>query len=143
MTAPKAGYKGAVYIGALKVGGSTTWAYSGSVRNMQPTDEFEDEIVADIPLQIVGGEVTITGSYLLDSDAGQQLLKANFKSGVQITDLRLYTSKADAIYLMPDETTIPASYATVTNADNVGDDKSGVGTFTATLKISGELKQVS
>lgn len=140
---PKAGYKGAIYIGAVKVAGSATWAYGGSVRVMLPTDEFEDEIVTEIPGQITGGEITITGNYLLDSDAGQQLLKTKFDSGDPITDIKLYISKTDNIYHTPDDTTTPASYATVTNYDNLGHDKSGVGTFTATLKVSGKMKPVS
>ena len=139
---PKAGYKGAIYIGAVKVAGMATWTYSGSVRAMQPTDEFGDEIVSDIPLQITGGEVTITGNYLMDSDAGQQLLQTNFDSGDQITDLKLYISYADGIYHMPDNSTTPPSYVTVTNYDNLGHDKSGVGTFTCTLKVSGKMKPV-
>jgi len=139
---PKAGYKGAVYIGAVKIGGSTTWGYGGSVRQMQAVDEFENEIVTDLPLQIVGGEITITGHYLQDSDAGQQLLATLFKSGAQITDIKLYTDKTNNIYKTPDDTTDPASYVTVVNYDNIGDDKSGTGTFTATLKVSGEMKQV-
>lgn len=138
----KAGYKGAIYIGTTKIAGGATWTYGGSVRAMQATDEFGDEIVTEIPGQITGGEVTITGHYLLDSDAGQQLLKTLFDSGDQITNLKLYTDYDSGIYLTPDNTSSPASYATVTNCDNVGDDKSGIGTFTATLKISGVLKQV-
>lgn len=139
---PKAGYKGAIYIGSTKIGGGTTWNYPGSVRTMLPTDEFEDEIVTEIPGQITGAEVTITGHYLMSADAGQQLLKTKFDSGDPITDLMLYISKTDAIYLTPDDTTTPASYATVTNYDNVAHDKSGTGTFTCTIKISGKLKPV-
>jgi hypothetical protein len=142
-TYPKAGYKGAFYIGAVKVAGSATWTYSGSVRAMQPTDEFGDEIVTDIPLQITGGEITLTGYYLLDTDAGQQLLKTKFESGDPITDVKLYISYADGIYHTPDDTTTPASYVTITNYDNIGHDKSGVGTFTCTMKVSGQLKPVS
>lgn len=139
---PKAGYKGDIYIGAVRIAGGATWSNSGSVRTMTPTDEFGDEIVSDIPLQITGGEVTITGSYLMSQDAGQQLLKTRFDSGEQITDLKLYISKADNIYLTPDDTTSPASYVTVTNYDNITHDKSGIGTFTCTFKVSGKLKPI-
>lgn len=136
---PKAGYKGAIYIGAVKISGSATWTYSGSVRAMHPTDEFGDEIVTEIPLQITGGEITITGNYLIDTDAGQQLLKTYFDSGDPIDDIKLYISYADAIYHKPDNTTDPASYVTVTNYDNLSHDKSGVGTFTCTMKVSGKM----
>lgn len=142
MAKPKAGYKGAVYIGAQKIGGSTTWTYPGSVRAMLPVDAFEDEIVTEIPGQITGGEITITGNYLMESDAGQQLLKTKFDSGDEITDLKLYISKADGTYLTPDDTTSPTSYCTITNYDNVSHDKSGIGTFTCTIKVSGKLKPV-
>ena len=136
---PKAGYKGRVLIGAVVVAGSASWADSGSVRTMLPTDEFGDEIVSDIPAQITGGEITITGNYLMSQDAGQQLLKTRFDSGDQITDLKLYISETDGIYLTPDNTTSPPSYVTVTNYSAVTHDKSGIGTFTCTLKVSGKL----
>lgn len=137
---PKAGYKGDIYIGAVRIAGGATWGYGGSVRTMLPTDEFGDEIVTDIPGQITGGEITITGNYLMSQDAGQQLLKTLFDSGDQITNVMLYISEEDAIYMTPDSTTVPPSYATVTIYDNVGHDKSGVGTFTCTLKVSGKMK---
>lgn len=139
---PKAGYKGKVKIGAVVICGSATWAYGGSVRTMLPTDELGDEIVTEIPGQITGGEVTITGNYLMSQDAGQQLLKTLFDSGDQITDLKLHISEADDIYMTPDDTTVPPSYVTVTNYDNVAHDKSGVGTFTCTLKVSGKLNPI-
>lgn len=139
---PKAGYKGSIYIGAVKIAGSATWTYSGSVRAMHPVDEFGDEVVVDIPLQITGGEVTITGNYLMDTDAGQQLLKTRFDSGDQIVDIKLYISETDGIYHKPDNTTVPPSFVTVTNYDNLGHDKSGVGTFTCTMKVSGKMLPV-
>jgi len=137
---PKAGYKGDIYIGAVRIAGGATWANSGSVRTMLPTDEFGDEIVTDIPGQITGGEITITGNYLMSQDAGQQLLKTYHDSGNQITTIKLYISETDGIYLTPDSTTTPASYVTVTNYDNITHDKSGVGTFTCTMKVSGKMK---
>lgn len=142
MSAPKAGYKGAVYIEGTKIGGGTTWSYSGSTRNMQPIDEFGDEIITHIPLQIEGGDISVTGNYLMNSDAGQQAVRVLFKSGDQITDLKLYVSYADTIYEWPDNSTSPASYVTVTNYDNIADDKSGIGSFTMTFKVSGILVPV-
>jgi len=139
---PKAGYKGAVYLGTVKIGGGTTWAYGGNVRNMQAVDEFEEDVIVDLPLQIVGGEVTITGNYLIDNDAGQQLLAEKFDSGAQVTDLKLYLSKVDNYYLTPKATSVPPSYATVINYSAISHDKSGIGTFTATLKISGVLETI-
>lgn len=148
MTTPKAGYKGDVEI-TTAVGGPTriamaTWTYAGGERQMQAVDEFTNEIITDIPLQIRGGIITITGHYKLDSDAGQKLAAAAFATGEQITDLKLYTDIVGATktYLMPDNTTDPASYCTVTNCRNVGDDKSGIGTLSMTLLVSGIMKQV-
>ena len=140
--AVKAGYKGAVYIGAVKIAGSTTWNYSGAVREMLEDTEFLDEHKTHIPGQIDGGEISITGNYLMSEDAGQQLLKTRFDAGTQITDVKLYLSYTDSEYLTPDDTTTPASFATITNYDAVGDDKFGVGTFTCTMKVSGKMKPV-
>ncbi len=137
MTA-KAGYKGAVYFGATKVSGLATWTYGGETRNMQDIDEFEDEIVKQLPLQMVGGDITISGNYLLDSDAGQKLLKTYLDSAGEITDIKLYTDKDSGIYMQVKA----GSHVIVTNANNVGDDKSGVGTFSATLHVNGTLEQV-
>jgi len=136
--APKAGYKGAVYIGAVKIGGSTTWAYTGETRKMQDIDEFTEENVVQLPLQIVGGDITITGNYLLDTDEGQKLLKIRFDGATPITDLKLYTDKVlGTIYMTPKA----GSHCIVTNVQNVGDDKSGVGTFTCTIHVNGTLEQ--
>jgi hypothetical protein len=139
---PKAAYKGKVKIGSTVIAGSATWANSGAVRTMIPADEFGDEIITDIPGQITGGEVTITGNFLGDTDAGQQLLDTRFRDGAQVTDLKVFISETDNIYFTPDDTTTPASFATVTNHYAVTHDKSGVGTFSCTIKISGMLKLV-
>jgi len=139
---PKAGYKGKVKIGNVTIAGLATWSYGGSVRTMIPVDEFGDEIITHIPAQIEGGEVTISGNYIGDVDAGQQLLKTRFDGGTQITDLYLYISETDGVYYMPDDTTTPASFVTVTNHDAIDHDKSGIGTFTCTFKVSGLLKPV-
>lgn len=146
MAAPKAGYKGDVCIGAQKIGGSTTWSYDGETRQMQPIDEFEDEHIMEIPTQIVGGNVTITGNLKM-GDAGQVLLETRLADGAQITDLKLYIDKAANKYYTPDPTVLMTgdnvpSHAIVTTAKAIGDDKSGIGTFSATLKINGALKQV-
>ena len=137
MTAPKAGYKGAVYFGAVKVSGLATWTYGGETRNMQDIDEFEDTIVKQLPLQMVGGDISISGNYLVDSDEGQKLLKTYLDSAGEVTDIKLYTDKTNAIYMTPKA----GSCVIVTNANNVGNDKSGVGTFTATLHVNGEMEQ--
>lgn len=141
MTAPKAGYKGDVCIGGQKIA-AANWTYAGGERQMQAVDELGDEVIIDLPLQIRGGVVTITGNYKLDSDVGQQLVATKFASGDQIANLMLYTDKSNQVYLMPDPDSTPASYATVTNCRNVGDDKSGIGTISMTLLISGVLKQM-
>lgn len=140
--AVKAGYKGAVYIGAVKIAGMATWGYSGTTLAMLPDDEFLDEHITHIAGQFDGGDITITGNYLMSEDAGQQLLKTKFDARAQITDVMLYLSHTDSEYLTPDDTTIPASFATITNYDAVGNDKSGVGTFTCTMKVSGKMKPV-
>lgn len=141
MTVPKAGYKGDVYIGAVKIA-MASWSCAGGERQMQAVDELGDEVITDLPLQIRGGTITLTGNYKLDTDEGQKLLATRFASGAQITDLKLYTDQTGGIYLTPDDSTSPVSFATVTNCRNVGDDKSGIGTITATLLVSGVLKQV-
>lgn len=146
MPAPKAGYKGAVYIGAQKIGGSTTWAYDGETRNMQDIDEFGDEHIMALPLQIVGGNVTITGNLKM-GDAGQVLLETRLADAAQITDLKLYIDKVANTYFTPDPAVtltvdnIP-SHAIVTTAKAIGDDKSGIGNFSVTLRINGALKRV-
>ena len=142
MCALKAGYKGAVKIGAVTIGGSTTWSYSGGVREMHEDTEFGDEIKTHIPGQIEGGEITVTGNYLMHDDTGQQLLKTRFEAGTAMTDLYLYWSTGDTQYLKPDNGTTPASFATCTNYDAIGNDKSGVGTFTATFKVSGRMTPI-
>lgn len=134
----KAGYKGAVYFGATKISGLANWAYDGETRNMQDIDQFEDAIVKQLPLQLVGGTITITGNYLVDSDEGQKLLKTYLDSAEERTDIRLYTDKDNSIYMTPKA----GSCVIVTNANSVGDDKSAVGTFSATLKVNGELEQI-
>lgn len=141
MTAPKAGYKGDVYLGATKIA-AANWTSAGGERQMQAADELGDEIITDVPLQIRGGTITITGNYKLDTDVGQRLLATRFAAGTQITDLKLYTDQSNSVYLTPDDGTTPASFATVTNCRNVGDDRSGIGTFSATLLMSGVLKQM-
>jgi len=138
MATPKAGYLAAAYYGATKISGIGNWTYAGETRNMADIDEFEDSIVKQLPLQIVGGDITINGHYLLDTDAGQKLLKTAFDAGTEITTLKLYTDKDNTIYLSPKA----GSHVIVTNVNNVGVDKSGVGTYSATFHVNGELEQV-
>lgn len=138
MSTPKAGYKGAIYLGATKIGGSTTWTYSGETRNMQDIDEFEDAIVKQLPLQIVGGDIAVNGHYKVDSDDGQKLLKTYFDAATEVTDIKLYTDKTNNIYMTPKA----GSHVIVTNVNNVGNDKSGIGTFSVTLHVNGELEQI-
>lgn len=140
--AVKAGYKGAVYIGDVKIAGMATWGYSGTTLAMLPDDEFLDEHITHIAGQFDGGDITITGNYLMSEDAGQRLLKTKFDERAQITDVMLYLSYSEDQYMIPDNTTTPASFATITNYDAVGNDKSGVGTFTCTMKVSGKMKPV-
>ncbi len=134
----KAGYKGAVWYGTDYKISAGTWSYSGETRNMQDKDEFGDEIIKQLPLQIVGGDISISGNYLLDQDQGQKQLKIDFDAATEITNLRLYTDKTNTIYMTPKA----GSHIIVTNVNNVGDEKSGVGTITATLHVNGELEQV-
>ncbi len=140
----KAGYKGAVWYGTDYIIGTGNWAYGGETRNMQDIDQLGDEVVEALPLQIVGGDITITGNYLVDSDAGQKQLKIDFDAATKITNLRLYTDKTNTIYMTPSAAGLNGgqSHVVVTNVNNVADDKSGVGTFSATLKVNGTLEQV-
>ena len=138
MANAKAGYKGAVYIGAVEIGGANSWTWGGMTRNMVEIDEFGTEIIKKQPLQRVGGDITINASYKLDSDAGQKLLQTRFDAATEITDIKLYTDYANNIYLTPKA----GSYCIVTNCNNVGDTSAGVGTITATLCVNGELEQI-
>lgn len=139
-----AGYKGAIWYGTDYKIGSGTWTFSGPTRNMQDIDQFGDEVVEQLPLQIVGGDITITGQYLVDSDAGQKQLNVDFLAKTKITNLRLYTDKTNSIYMAPSATGLNGgqSHVIVTTVNNVGDDKDGVGTFSATLHVNGTLEQV-
>jgi len=144
MTAPKAGYKGAVYIGAQKIGGGTSWGYSGETRNMADIDEFGDENIFQEPLQIAGGDVSISG-HLKMADVGQILLETRLADAAEITDLKLYIDKTGNKYFTPDPAITSdgiASHCIVTAAKVVGDEKSGIGTFSATLHVNGTLKRV-
>ncbi|KKN57513.1 hypothetical protein LCGC14_0561300 [marine sediment metagenome] len=138
MAVPKAGYLAAAYYGAIKISGIGTWTFSGETRNMGDIDEFLDPIVKQVPLQIVGGDVNVTGHYKLDTDAGQKALKTAFDAATEITDLKLYTDFANSIYMTPKA----GSHVIVTNVNNVGVDKAGVGTYTATFHVNGELEQI-
>jgi hypothetical protein len=111
---------------------------------MQDIDQFEDEIIEQLPMQIAGGDITISGNYLLDQDAGQKQLKIDFDAGTEITNLRLYTDKDGSIYMTPSATGLNGgqSHVIVTNVNNVGDEKSGVGTISATLHVNGTLEQI-
>lgn len=139
----KAGYKGAVWYGTDYKIASGTWSYSGDTRNMQDIDQFEDEVVGQLPLQMVGGDIEISGHYLLDQDAGQKQLKIDFDAATEITNIRLYTDKANGVYMTPSATGYNGgqSHVIVTKVNAVGDDKSGVGTISATLHVNGSLEQ--
>ncbi|KKN40053.1 hypothetical protein LCGC14_0737160 [marine sediment metagenome] len=138
MTVPKAGYLAAAYYGAVKISGIGSWTYGGETRNMGDIDEFLDEEVKGIPLQIVGGDIIVTGHYKLDSDAGQQLLDTAFKAGTAITTLKLYSDYVNGIYMQ----VVAGGYVTVTNVNNLGVDKAGVGTYSVTLHVSGQMEQI-
>lgn len=141
--AVNAGYKGAVWYGTSYKIASGTWSYSGETRNMQDIDEFSNENVEQLPLQIAGGDITISGHYLLDQDQGQKQLKIDFDAGTKIENLRLYT-KYDTVYMLPSATGLNGgqSHVIVTSVNNVGDEKSGLGTLTATLHVNGTLEQI-
>ena len=143
MTVPKAGYKAAFYVDDVQVSGLTNWTYPGETVNMLPVDQFEDTDIEEIPGQMVGGVITISGSYLVDSDEGQKLLETYKNARTKVTDIKLYTDKNATIYLKLCATGLNggASHAIVTNCNNTGVDSSGVGTFSATLKVNGRLDQ--
>lgn len=136
MNTPKAGYLAAAYYGAVKISGIGSWTYGGETRNMQDIDEFGEEI-KQLPLQKVGGDVTINGNYLVDTDAGQKALKTAFDAKTEITDLKLYTDYDNGIYLAPKA----GSHVIVTNVNNTGVDSKGIGTFSATFHVNGEMEQ--
>jgi len=136
-TVVKAGYLAAAYLGAVKISGIGTWSYSGETRNMVDNDEFGDEYITQTPCQVVGGDISISGHYLVDTDAGQKAIKTAFDAKTASTDLKLYTDKDNNIYLTPKA----GSSVICTNVNNTGVDKAGVGTFSATWHVNGELEQ--
>lgn len=139
--AAKPGYKGRCKFGATAIAGMVTWTYTGESRAVEDDSEFGDTIKTFIPLQIEGGEVTLTGNFLADTDAGQQALRTYFVAGTEITDLRLYINEIGVLYFTPDSTTTPASFATITKVQDMAlNSKSGLMTITCTMKISGMLK---
>lgn len=133
----KAGYKGRVYIGTVKIGGINSWTYDGETRMMVDVDEFGDEVVVQLPTQIFGGNINISGHYRLDSDEGQKLIKTLFDAATLIGNIRLFTDYTNDIYLSP----AAGSHVVCTNCTNVGDEKSGVGTYSATFKVNGSMAQ--
>ncbi len=136
MSTPKAGYLAAAYYGAVKISGIGNWTYGGETRNMADIDEFGSTVI-QLPLQMVGGDVTVNGNYLVDTDAGQKALKTAFDAKTAITDLKLYTDYDNGIYLAPKA----GSHVIVTNINNTGVDSKGIGTFSATFHVNGELEQ--
>lgn len=133
----KAGYKGRVYIGTVKIGGIVSWTYGGETRMMVDADEFGDEDVVQLPTQKFGGEINISGHYRLDSDEGQKLIKTLFDAATLIGNIRLFTDYSNSIYLAPSA----GSHVVCTNCTNVGDEKSGIGTYSATFKVNGSMSQ--
>lgn len=137
MSTPKAGYLASAYLGAVKISGIGSWTYGGETMNMGDIDEFGDNIVKQVPLQIVGGDINITGHYKLDTDPGQKALKTAFDARTEISDLKLYTDFDGGIYMAVKA----GGHIICTNVNNVGVDKAGVGTYTATFHVNGELEQ--
>jgi len=135
----KAGYKGPVYIGDVKVAGLVTWTYSGETRNMHDIDELDptEDYIKQKALRKVGGDIAGNGNYLVDSDPGQKLLKTYFDNGANC-DLRLYTDYDNGIY----QRVKSGGEIIITNVNNIGVDASGVGSFSFTGHVNGELEQV-
>jgi len=138
--AAKPGYKGRVKIGSTVIAGMATWNYSGSARPVEDDSEFGDLHKTYIPMQIEGGEVNISGNFLMDSDVGQQLLRTDFIAGTEIADLRLYIDETGVLYYTPDSALTPASFVTVTKLDDVAHTKAGLMSFSCSMKVSGMLK---
>lgn len=138
--ATKRGYKGKVKIGSTTIGGITEWSLTGATRTLEDDSVLGDEYQTFQPLQVVGGEVTLTGFYLEDEDEGQQLLRTYFKAGTEITNLKLYFDLSGDVYLTPDDTTSPTSYVTVSKEPDITHNKNGLGSYSVTLKVSGLLK---
>jgi len=134
------GYKGKVQKSGTVIAGIASWTYSGTIRAMEDDSEFGDEHKTFVGMQLEGGEITIVGQCLLDEDAGQQLLRTAILGDQQWTDLRLYIDKVGVKYYEPDPTTDPASYVSVTKFDDLGHNKAGIMSFTATFKVSGIMR---
>jgi hypothetical protein len=136
----KVGYKGKVKKGSTAIAGIATWSYSGTVRGMEDDSELGDEHKTFVGVQLEGGEITLTGHYLIDEDAGQQLLRTAILADSPWTDIKLFTDELGNKYYEPDPTTTPASYVSVTKFDEISQDKAGIVTFSATLKVSGIMR---
>jgi len=136
MSDPKAGYLARAYLGVVQISGIGSWTYGGETRNMADIDEFGDT-VNQLPLQMVGGDITLTGCYLIDTDAGQIALKTAFDAKTPITNLMLYTDYANGIY----QSLKSGSHCICTNVNNIGTDSKGIGTFSATFHVNGEMEQ--
>lgn len=137
----KAGYKGKVKIGSTVIAGMANWAVTGGSVNQLEDSEFGDTHETYEGGQSVGGDITISGKYLMDTDEGQQLLLAAFKDQRHIDDLNLYFDLDEDVYLEPDPDAIGGgSYVTVSKEPDYGLDKGGIGTFSITFKISGMMR---
>ena len=138
-----AGYKGKVKIGDVVIAGIATWGVTGGSRAQLEDSEFGDDHEQFAQGQRSGGDVTISGKYLLDSDEGQQLLLDYYKADgddTHIDDLQLYFDEDGEKYLEPDPDVSPASYVTVSKEPDYGLEKAGIGTFSVTFKISGMMR---
>lgn len=136
MSEPKGGYLGAAYLGAVQISGIGNWTYGGETVNMGDVDEF-GATVKQIALQDVGGDIVLTGVYLVDTDAGQKALKTAQSARTQITNLKLYSDYDNGIYM----SLKAGSHCICTNVNNIGVDSKGIGTFSATFHVNGELEQ--
>lgn len=141
--AGKPGYLGEVRFGAVTVNEMMNWNYAGATMDQLDDSYLGVEDKSFIQGQSDGGEITMSGNFLLNSDPGQQLLKTYYDARTQFTDIRLYINKVSGLYYELDDTTSAtrkASYATITKYNEVSVDKTGLVTVSVTVQVSGRLK---
>lgn len=127
----------------VECAGFATWTYSGETRSLLTQVEFGTEYVQQESGLWEGGEITLTGFYKLDSDAGQQQLRTWFQAATHITSAQIKLYVDGTYFLTPDDSISPASYIIITKFNETGQDVNGLATFNATMKVSGRLKEDS
>lgn len=137
------GYKGKILKGSTQILGMAEWNYSGETRKTEASQLFNYQYEVQTPTTIEGGEITISGDYLM-GDPGLELIEEAFANGTELTDLKLYID--DDNYFIPDpnttlyDGTAQPSHVIITKSPNsVRHAASGIARTEFTAKVSGRL----